>query len=542
MAKTDETAGRMTPEQMRRVIDPSVRNALRIVGYLAAVGCAIATSLQLGSAISSLQGGFDLAGLLRKLGSALLLAVASGVIEVLFVQWVPVRLSVQRARDLAKGVARDILDMAQPRFAVRESGYYVNLLSGSAPACGDVYAQVNVSLVGSVLCVALVVVVALTISRAMALALLVYVPVFCLVVQIPARRLARLQRDGIQTQDAWLGESQLIVASRRPIRALRAEAAFKGRYREKSSSYLRFIISYRFNEALVNGLPTVLCVLLQVSMMGIAALNAARGTGGVGDILVAYQLSTLVQSPLGTILQVLSGWRANRVHFERLGEVAADARKVPAAAEPPADDDALCEVSGRLDVPGAPAGEGRRTLFSTSDFVIRRGELVVIKGENGSGKSTLLDLLADLGDQDSFAGELRLSGNLRGCAFLTYPVPILPGSFEENMLGQRADETVIDLLDARDLASRTDLAGEDSLSLGERQKLGLIRALSRPRDVVLLDEPLTNLDTATSRALCAYLAGLRGTKTVVAIMHSTDLDASADAIWQISDHRLTRTT
>lgn len=540
MPRADVSEGRKATERPWRVLDPSARNALLVVGYLAAVVCAIAASLQLGSAISSLQGAFDLVGLLSQLGVALLLAVASAAIEVLLVRWAPVRLSVRKARELTKGTARDVLGMSQPLFSARESGYYVNLLSGSVPACGNVYAEVNVALVGSALCVALVMAVALAIDAAMTVALIVYVPVFCVVVQVPARRLSRLQRDGVQTQDAWLGESKLSVELRRPIRALHAEAAFKGRYRERSASYLRFVISYRFNEMLVNGLPTVLCVLLQVSMMGIAALRAARGAGGVGDILVAYQLSTLVQSPLATILQALSDWKANRVHFERVGEVAADGSKAPAVVEPPADDAALCEVSGRLDVAGAAAGEDKRALFTTSGFVVRRGELVVIKGENGSGKSTLLDLLAGLGDPDSFVGELRLSAHLRGCAFLTYPVPILPGSFDENMLGQQADESVIDLLDARDLARRTDIADEGSLSLGERQKVGLIRALSRTCDVVLLDEPLTNLDPAASRALCDHLAGLRGTRTVVAIMHSDDLDAPADSIWRISDHRLVR--
>lgn len=386
MSKTDTTAGRMTPKQVTRVLDPSARNALLLVGYLAAVGCSIAASLQLGSTISSLQGAIE-----------------------------PTELLVQ-----------------------------------------------------------------------LAVALLVYAPVFCIVVQVPARRLARLQRDGIQTQDAWLGESKLAVEARQSIRALHAEAAFKKRYDEKSAPYLRFILSYRFNEALVEGLPIILCVVLQVSMMGIAALRAVQGAGGVGDILVAYQLSAIVQSPLTTILQTLSGWKANRVHFERLGEVAADGLEVPARTETPTDDMALCEVSGRFDAVGAPEGEGERTLFSTPGFTIRRGELVVIKGENGSGKSTLLDLLAGLGDQDAFAGE-------------------------------------------------------DSLSLGERQKVGLIRALSRTSDVLFLDEPLTNLDIATSKALCDYLVRLRGTKTVVAIMHSADLDVPADAIWEISDHRLSRT-
>ena len=96
------------------------------------------------------------------------------------------------------------------------------------------------------------------------------------------------------------------------------------------------------------------------------------------------------------------------------------------------------------------------------------------------------------------------------------------------------------MLDLGDLPGRAITDQPLNLSLGERQKLGLLRALSRPEPVVLLDEPLTNLDAATSARLCAYLAGLRGRRTVVAIMHSGELDAAADAVYEIREGALER--
>ena len=96
------------------------------------------------------------------------------------------------------------------------------------------------------------------------------------------------------------------------------------------------------------------------------------------------------------------------------------------------------------------------------------------------------------------------------------------------------------MLDLGDLPERAITDQPLNLSLGERQKLGLLRALSRPEPAALLDEPLANLDAATSARLCAYLAGLRGRRTVVAVMHSGDLDAAADAIYEIRAGSLAR--
>ena len=125
-------------------------------------------------------------------------------------------------------------------------------------------------------------------------------------------------------------------------------------------------------------------------------------------------------------------------------------------------------------------------------------------------------------------------------AYLTYPVPVVTGSLADNLLGGAADPEVARVLDLGDLPGRTITDQPLNLSLGERQKLGLLRALSCPEPVVLLDEPLANLDVEVRGRLCAYLAGLRGRRAVVAIMHSDDLDAAADRIYEVRDGRLAR--
>ncbi|WP_346695909.1 ATP-binding cassette domain-containing protein [Thermophilibacter mediterraneus] len=116
----------------------------------------------------------------------------------------------------------------------------------------------------------------------------------------------------------------------------------------------------------------------------------------------------------------------------------------------------------------------------------------------------------------------------------------MPTDLTYNLLGGAADQEVARALDLGDLPERAITDQPLNLSLGERQKLGLLRALSRTEPAVLLDEPLTNLDAATSARLCDYLAGLRGRRTVVAIMHSNNLDAAADRIYEVRDGRLER--
>ena len=152
----------------------------------------------------------------------------------------------------------------------------------------------------------------------------------------------------------------------------------------------------------------------------------------------------------------------------------------------------------------------------------------------------MLDLVRGLSDPADLDGAAALSSDALRAAYLTYPVPVVPGTLGDNLLGAAADPEVARLLDLGDLPERAITDQPLNLSLGERQKLGLLRALSRPEPAVLLDEPLANLDVATSSRLCAYLAGLRGRRTVVAVMHSGDLDAAADRIYEIRAGSLAR--
>ncbi len=180
---------------------------------------------------------------------------------------------------------------------------------------------------------------------------------------------------------------------------------------------------------------------------------------------------------------------------------------------------------------------GRRRALSRVTFQATRGTVLGLLGPNGAGKSTMLALLATLlrpnggriryGAHDAAAHgpALRASIGVLGHDLFLYPELTAHENLEffaglYALADPRA--AAADALRQADLADR---AGDavSSFSRGMRQRVALERALiHRPR-LLLLDEPFTGLDDASTAALAARLRSLREAGAIV-VLATHDLD------------------
>ncbi len=207
-------------------------------------------------------------------------------------------------------------------------------------------------------------------------------------------------------------------------------------------------------------------------------------------------------------------------------------------------------------------------VYPKSNFVfenlqqidIHRGGSFAIVGPTGSGKTTLVDLI--LGILEPSAGQVEISGISPREASSKYPgaiayVPqdvfIVSGSIRDNVcLGFDADAVPdIDVKRAIEIAQLSDfvnalpekldtLIGENGISMsgGQRQRLGIARALLSNPKLLIMDEATSSLDSQTEETLSNAIKSLSGQTTLIIIAHRLSTVRDADQVCYIQNGKV----
>ncbi|CAM2898888.1 ABC transporter ATP-binding protein [Hathewaya histolytica] len=177
-----------------------------------------------------------------------------------------------------------------------------------------------------------------------------------------------------------------------------------------------------------------------------------------------------------------------------------------------------------------------------------------IVGESGSGKSTLLKLFMRFWDVTK--GKIVLGNKdirninteaLRNTqSFVTQETFLFNDTIEENIKLGKKDATIEEVIEAAKKASIDDFimslpkgyktkVGElgDNLSGGERQRLGIARAFLHNGDMLLLDEPTSNLDSLNEKVILKSIEDYAKDKTVILVSHRLSTVGIADEVYKV---------
>ena len=319
------------------------------------------------------------------------------------------------------------------------------------------------------------------------------------------------------------------------VRALGMTERFGVRWSEVNERYLRENIRTADLQANLGAGAKVLRYVLQSGMLGVGAylVVADRASGG---IMVAS--SIMMGRALAPVEVALGSWKqlvAARQGIARLRDIC----KV--TAKPAAPPVALPRPCRQLSVQAvtvvAPGTD--KPIVSDISFSLEAGTGLALLGASASGKTSLSKVL--VGIWPAAHGVVRLDGAAidqwrnedlgRHVGYLPQDVALFDGTVAENIcrFDERAESDAI--LKAARIAGVHDLIlglpqgystrigqGGMSLSAGQRQRIGLARALFGDPFLVVLDEPNANLDADGENALSRAIKIMRHNKSIVIVV------------------------
>ena len=334
------------------------------------------------------------------------------------------------------------------------------------------------------------------------------------------------------------------------ISAMGMLKAYRGRWQAANGDSLAWQVLASDRLGSLSSVSKALRLLLQSMMLAIGAALAIKGDISAGSIVAA---TIIFGRALAPVEQAIGHWRG----FVKAQE--AYARLDQLLASHPAEQErtALPVPNGHLEVQNLRVAvpETRTLILNGINFEVVPGRMAAVIGPSGSGKSTLARAI--VGIWPPVSGFVRLDGARldqwnsedrgRHIGYLPQDCELFAGSIRDNIARFRTDADDVDVIEAAMSAHAHDLImslpnGYETevgpfgahLSAGQRQRIGLARALFGNPPLVVLDEPNANLDRLGDEALAAAIDGMRARgQAVVLISHRVQAINKSDDLLYI---------
>ena len=380
---------------------------------------------------------------------------------------------------------------------------------------------------------------------------------------LTAHRRYRLQRRASSNMNALLHDN---LAGVRQIKSFVREREEHARFNRVSDQLRHATLVVMRVWAIYSPSMSMFEAIGALLVLGFGAHAVLTGAMQIGDLVAFLMLTAFLYDPVSRLHQLNQLVQAGRAAGERVFEILDEQVEAGAVAEIADPGTAITDRGCKARILGDiryenvsfSYVEGLPALRHVS-FHAPPGAAVALVGATGAGKSTLVNLLVRFYEFTS--GEIYIDGKpvreyelrtLReAIGVVTQESFLFNGSIRENLLMGKPDATdaelwrAVDAANARQFIERLpdgleSVVGERGvkLSVGEKQRLSIARALLKDPPILILDEATASVDTATERLIQEALERLMANRTSIVIAHRLSTIVYADQILVLDHGRI----
>lgn len=205
------------------------------------------------------------------------------------------------------------------------------------------------------------------------------------------------------------------------------------------------------------------------------------------------------------------------------------------------------------------AYEEEKQVLSDICMYAKKGEIIGIVGESGCGKSTFLKLLLRFWQKSNGTiaynnidiDSINTESLLENVTLVSQSTYLFDETIEDNIRISKPDATIQEIEEACKLASVHDFIMKlpnnyktrvgtlgDNLSAGEKQRIGIARAFLRGSELILLDEPTSNVDSINEGIILKALKEQKNKKSIILVSHRESTIAIADRVYRVENGKM----
>ena len=490
-------------------------------------------------------GTLDITALLNLLIMVVILYIISAVFSYLQ-SYILVKITTKISYDLRQRLMDKILSLPMDKVEENKRGDILSRITNDVDSLQNGITQSFIQLTTAVITLVGVFIMMLTINVWMTLATVILIPIEFLVIRLITKYsqsyfLKQLVHKGslnAQIEETFTGHDI--------IRAFNQEDISMDKFENDNEMWFDQEWKSQFFSSLNGPLMNFISNFTYVVIAVLGAIFVLQKAITVGDILAFFQYVQNFTRPIQQITRVMNQIQTAMAATERIFEfLDLDDEENPS-------DKKITEIRKGITFEDVSFGyTPDEKIIKNLSFDVKKGEKIAIVGETGAGKTTIVKLLMRFYDIDS--GSIKIDGvdikeydkhSLRSLIGMVLQDSwLFSDSIKSNIHYGNLDATDEDIIDAskqvyadnfiRQLSEGYDTElneDSDNISHGQKQLLTIARTIISTKEVMILDEATSSVDTRTEKLIQKAMDRLMENKTSFIIAHRLSTIRNADNI------------